>query len=108
MARRYLCGTPPADCTGSWTHVNFSLTGRKGGSTKTHTTSVDAFRCYRRWLLSQGYEEAGPREFRSPHDGTILVLEKASRFGGRLRPGKAGEKGQGNRYEPESGGGIIF
>lgn len=108
MARRYLCGTPPADCSGSWTHVNFGLTGTKGGSTKTHTDSRDAFGCYRRWLISQGYEERGPREFKSPQDGSILVLEKATRFGGRLRPGKAGDKVQGSRFEPESGSGIIF
>jgi hypothetical protein len=98
MARRYLCGTPPANCTGATFIANAGL----GKSQKGHTTSVEAFHCYRRWLLAQGYEQTGSREFRKEGVEGVLVLEKPSKFGGELRLGKMG------RFEPKDGGGIIF
>jgi len=43
-----------------------------------------------RYLINvEGYEQIGPREFQK--DGhPVRVLTKKMRFGGRLRPGKAG------------------
>jgi hypothetical protein len=76
---------------------------------KTHVKSSDAFACYRRWLLAQGYEEVGPHDFRPPQGGPILVLNKPSHFGGKLRQGK-GLQGSPDvkRFEPMNGSGIIF
>jgi len=39
---------------------------------------------------------------RPPDGGPILVLSKKSKFGGRMRKGKAG------RVMPERGGGVVY
>lgn len=63
----------------------------------------------RRHLVSEGWEPIGPREFRPPNGGYIRVLNKKSRFGGRLRTGKAGEGGTtSSRFMPDRGAGLIY
>lgn len=106
QTRKHLCGTPPQHCTGNQTQVSFGIRGST--SPKTHTSPPEAFNCHRRWLVrEEGYVQVGPREFQKD-GGAVLILTKKSRFGGELRPGKTGEKSQGKRFEPKSGGGIIL
>lgn len=80
---KILCGVPPGKCCGADTSVGKT-------STKAHGSSKEAFVCYARYLLSQGYEQVGSREFKKPGE-CILVLGKKSRFGHALRKGKTGE-----------------
>jgi len=84
-ALRYLCGVPEHQCQGAVTKVSPSWRG----SMKSHASSEEAFRCYRRYLLNQGYEQVGPREFKREGE-PITVLPKKSRFGSPLRKGKEG------------------
>lgn len=53
-------------------------------------------------LKAQGYIPVGAREFLTPGGGPVLVLSKKSKFGGRLRNGKLGE-----RLMPKRGG-IVY
>ncbi|KKL96411.1 hypothetical protein LCGC14_1844780 [marine sediment metagenome] len=101
---KVLCGTPKIECTGGNTQVSAMM----GGSRKAHSGNLEAFRCYAAYLLRAGYERVGSREFRNP-DGGITVLTKKSRFGSRLRKGKAGGDTGGSRYMPKdrTGGTII-
>ncbi len=94
---KFLCGTPHARCTGGQSSIANSLKGAK-----THSTSEEAFKCYARYLLAEGYTQLGPREF-SKNGGPIQLLTKKCRFGARCRGGK------GNRYMPEqfNGGTMI-
>ena len=96
QANRYLCGTPDNSCTGShavlWEHI---------GKTKTHSSHEEAFACYRRYLVEQGYTPIGSRAYSPPDGGPILVIDKKSRFGGWLRRGKSEGVGRGaSRYMP--------
>lgn len=95
---KYSCGVLSEFCTGGLTQVSSGL--KKSG--KTHSSPQEAFKCYARWLIRQGYKQVGPREFCNG-DGPILVLTKKSRFGSRLRGGK------GDRQIPSvtPGGHII-
>lgn len=97
-AMRFLCGTPKDHCTGGILHTdqNFS-------TDKCHSSRKEAMRCFGRYLESQGYTKLSNREYRDK-DGSIRILPKQSKFGGRLRQGK-GE--QGSRFEPERGSGLI-
>jgi hypothetical protein len=102
--RRYLCGAPPQHCSGNGTFPSAGL----GKSIKAHVSSVDAFKCYSRYLVNvEGYERIGGREFLKKGEG-VLVLTKQSRFGAELRPGKSNEKSnKAARFMPKSGGGVI-
>lgn len=82
---KHTCGVPKELCNGGTVLTNKSL----GGSIKAHGTSEEAFKCHKRYLLSQGYEQIGSRDFRPPDGGPILILSKKSKFGGKLRKGKA-------------------
>ena len=81
--RKFLCGVPTHKCKGS------DATLHKNGI-KTHGTSIEAFKCYKNFLLSSGYKQVGNREFQRPGE-PILVLSKKSKFGRPLRKGKTGE-----------------
>ena len=81
---RYRCGTPDVHCTGS------DFPQAPALNKKSHSSRSEAFNCHVRYLINvEGYEQIGPREFQK--DGhPVRVLTKKMRFGGRLRPGKAG------------------
>lgn len=103
MAERVLCGVPNTDCTGS------AYITQQQIPPKAHGSRGEAFRCMTRYLMSQGYERIGQREFRPPNGGCILVLTKKSRFGGRLRTGKRAEGGTStSRFMPDRGAGLIY
>jgi len=90
---RFTCGVPGVECGGSLMSV-----GKAG--CKTHAQPQEAFACYCRWLLKQGYERIGKREFVRADDA-ILVLRKSSHFGRPLRLGKTGEgAAKSNRMVP--------
>jgi hypothetical protein len=92
--RRYLCGVPDKQCEGS--NVTINKTG-----CKVHASSQEAFKCYCRFLVQEGYIKVGTREFQDPKDGYIRVLTKPSHFGAPLRLGKLGEggaSGKGKRF----------
>lgn len=96
---KYFCGVPTDKCIGSLSQLSNGIRRNP----KTHSSPEQAFKCYAKYLLTQGYIQVGPREFASPNDGPILVLTKKSRFGARLRGGK------GARYMPEKMlGGTIY
>ena len=93
--RKYLCGVNKADCTGDFTMLNSGM----GKSMKTHISSEDAFKCYSKFLIKQGYIRIGSREF-FKEGNPILVLTKKCRFGGILRRGKNLE-GTGKSFCPK-------
>lgn len=102
---KIMCGVPTAECRGA---VSASTNGMGAGK-KMHTDHEQAKRCYVAWLLRQGYEQIGSREFRPPKTpegesgGPILVLNKVSKFGSVMRTGK-----EGNRHMPRKRtGGTI-
>jgi hypothetical protein len=86
---RFLCGVPESSCQGSRTAI-LGVSGWKG-SNRTHTSSTDAFKCYQRWRISEGDTPVGNRELLTK-SGSVLVLTKKSRFGGKLRKGKEGKR----------------
>lgn len=100
MASRYLCGVPKDECEGASVMANNGV----GKALKAHGSPEQAFKCYKHYLLRKGYTMIGSREFSPPGDnGPVIVLNKKSHFGGRLRPGKSGEaskSGSGNRFIP--------
>lgn len=106
--RKYVCGVEAAECTGALASTSAGLRGK---IIKAHGSSNEAFKCKRRSLIASGYEEVGPREFRPPGGGPILVLTKKSRFGAALRSGKrgAGTAGEMSRVMPSvrTGGGVF-
>lgn len=74
-----------------------------------HGSPIEAFRCHRDYLISQGYQRVDSRAFQPPPgpDGEpqpIRVLTKRSRFGARMRPGK------GQRHMPSvrTGGVVVL
>lgn len=91
---KHLCGTPASECSGS---PGILSNGFKGRGMRLHNTASEAFSCCRRYLLSQGYVQRGPREFQPKDGGPIRVLTKQSRFGARMRPGKGGRNMPGGR-----------
>lgn len=98
-----LCGTPKSNCTGSKIFTNSGL----GGYTIAHSSSKEAFRCFKKYLISLGYEPIGIRELRAPDGSGIKVLSKQSHFGMPLRKGKSEVQ---NRYQPRgraAAGGFI-
>lgn len=95
--RRYMCGTPAKSCGGGQMETN-------GGFQRVHVSPQEAFKCYRRHLVLEGYELIGSRELRPPGGGPILVLSKPSHFGGELRGGKrAANMGNAKRLNPKNG-----
>lgn len=107
MSKRnlFLCAVPRESCAG------FVYITDQHLPPKAHNSSSEAFKCHARYLKSQGYEQIGPREFRPPDGGPVLVLPKQSKYGGRLRQGKRGDKGAtANRYMPygKRTQGIIY
>jgi hypothetical protein len=83
-AHKQACGVPSEHCTGGLCGVSNGL--KKAG--KLHSSPQEAFACYAKYLIKQGYTQVGPREFYKG-DGPIVVLTKKSRFGARCRGGKA-------------------
>lgn len=105
MSTHVLCGTPKQFCSGSNPHMSKSLEG-----VKVHADSEQAFKCYARYLVKErGYERIGSREFKPP-EGYVLVLNKKSNFGGKLRKGKSPKKGAaGNRFMAgKRTGGMVY
>jgi len=105
---KFICGVPSHECSGAPSMVNKSLPT----DTKTHGSSLEAFRCYKQWLLRQGYTPVGNREFAAPNGGPVVVLTKKCRFGGRVRLGKGAGTGTAKRWVPrvpghEAKGGLI-
>ncbi len=88
---QYLCQSPGSHCGGAKSQY---CSGMVKCDSKTHATPQECFRCYTRYLLSQGYTQLGKREF-VKGDGPILLLDKPSK-GTRLRGGK------GKRYNSTS------
>ena len=82
-SKKYLCGTPTAQCIG----INTSCSSGMRNVTKSHNSPQEAFRCYSKYLLRNGYQQIGSREF-TTNEGPIVVLTKKSRFGAKLKSGK--------------------
>lgn len=95
---KHVCGVPDKECSGSNGSTSNGLK-----NVKLHNSPQDAWKCYARWLLRQGYIQVGSREFAAPNNGPITFLTKKSRFGKRVRGGKA------ERFMPEytTGGHIV-
>lgn len=87
-----ICQTPDKHCSAGYVQVN----ARMGKSAKAHASNIEAFLCFKRYLVNvKGYTQIGGREFSPPgDDGPVLVLTKKIRYGARLRHGKQG------RYQP--------
>ena len=102
---RFLCGVDAGECGGALTNSSAGL----GKGVKTHASSRDAHRCKGRSLINRGYTRVGLREFQEPNEGPVLVLDKQSKFGKCLRPGKGGEVGGSSRVMPNRRhGGLIL
>lgn len=95
--QRILCGVPQGECTGGLLKTDQQL-----GTTKCHASREEAFRCMKRHLLNSGYKQVGSREFQIGNE-PILILPKKTKFGGRLRRGKLGD-----RFQPEENRGVII
>lgn len=110
--RRYLCGVPKDNCTGTGVAANQSLHKFQ----KVHSSPQEAFACHARHLISQGYVKIGSKEFSKPGE-PVRVLTRPGKFGGVMRAGKTGETGKAagsnTRVVPKSvgkgvKGGIIM
>lgn len=93
-----LCGVPELECTGGKL-----VTDQMLGTHKAHQSRAEAFRCHKRYLLKQGFTQLSPREFVNPENKRVRILNKQSKFGALLRPGK-----EGSRYMPKTGRGVII
>lgn len=82
----WACGVPVANCDGG-----SLLSARLRGQVKYHGSPRDARNCYIRHKLENGYTRFDAGTLEAP-DGRLLILTKESRFGARLRAGKAGRK----------------
>ena len=96
---KHVCGTPKEFCGGSNTNVNHGL----GGVIKTHNSPEDAFVCYKRYLIKQGYTATGSQTFAAPNGGPVLILTKKGRFGAKLRTGKEATRNMSMKHC-----GVIF
>lgn len=106
--QRVYCGVPIAVCSGSYVTLNAAwnpdgMANKKSG--KLHTDHQSAFRCYCRYLISQGYVRVGQKEFQKD-DGPVLILDRQSKFGAVFRLGKASEKTK-SRFTPKNGRGAT-
>ena len=95
----YLCGTPKDHCSGTQGNVNAAL----GGTRKVHSSSENAFKCHKDYLIRIGYTVVDSRGLRAPDGSGIRVLTKPIRFGAKLRNGKEGTR---NMSSTRSGKGI--
>lgn len=95
---KFLCGTPQSYCTGGQAQTSHGLKNMK-----THGSSLQAFNCYKSYLIQTGYKQVGPREL-CKDDGPIVVLTKKSRFGARLR----GAKGDRQMPSTDATGGVVM
>lgn len=107
-SRKVYCGVPIDDCNGQQVTLNAAWTpdgikNKKSG--KLHSSHEQAFQCHCAHLVKQGYKRVGGREFETP-TGSVLVLDKKSRFGSEFRKGKAGDKSS-SRFTPMRGRGAI-
>jgi len=91
MGRKVMCGTPQGKCSGSKMSVNAWLGGSAGQ--KVHADSPEAFKCYRAYLISEGYTALGSREMLPPDGGMpslclspCLLLEVTEFASGRALP----------------------
>ncbi len=103
----FLCGVPTLECLGS--SIGSAMNSRlKHRVSKVHNSTKEAFNCYKKHLIRQGYTQVGPREFKPNDGGPIRVLTKKSRFGSSLRWGGRGGDLK-PRWQPRkrSGGTII-
>lgn len=100
-AQTHLCGVPRDQCCGTISPMNHGLGGAAGF--RVHASPRAAFECMKRYLLRQGYQQIGSREFSPPDGGPVRVLTRPSHFGGRLRMGK-----EGSRMQPIEHAGIII
>lgn len=94
----FLCGTPKERCMGSNTNCNHGLQN----SIKMHGTPEEAFNCYKRYLVKEGYTVVGSRALQAPNDGPIQILTKKSRFGAKMRNGKEATRNISGR------GGVVI
>lgn len=106
MSHKYLCGTPSKNCVAGTVIANNGL----NKACKAHSSREDAFRCYVRYLRSIGYTqlENDGRAFRPSDGGPVLVLNKKSKFGAELRPGKSGGDVKAKRFRPLRGAGTLI
>ena len=74
---QYICSTPYDKCYGK--------NPKSKEKFRMHSTPEQVKACLRNYLLSQGYERLGPREFKNPETGSILLLSKKPT---RAKPGK--------------------
>jgi len=102
--RRYTCGVPKEQCSGS-----LDLTINIPSLSKVHSSPKEAFACHARWLTRQGYKQIGSREFDLGDGSPVRVLTKKSRFGGVLRGGKRGQIAKTKRLVPrhEALSGVV-
>lgn len=105
--RTYRCPSPQERCLGTRVECNGGIS-KSSKSIRIHSSREDAFRCYVRYLLSQGYKPYGinRRDFESP-SGSILVLDKMTHFGAELRQGKTAKGKKTKRVVPMKRGGLI-
>lgn len=106
---RIYCGVPIDNCTGQGVTLNAAWTpdGNKNKkSGKLHADRPQAFKCYCRYLESQGYKRVGAREFTLGDHSPVLMIDKKSKFGAEFRLGKASEKTK-TRFTPRNGRGAV-
>lgn len=106
MARKpyvYACGVEKDFCSGTLAKTNHGL-GVPSNTIRAHASPEEAFRCARKALIAQGWEQLSSREYRPAGGGAIRVLTKQSRFGGRLRNGKEGTRNMPAR----NGSGLLY
>ncbi len=96
--KKYLCGVPSTECCATHSKTSNGLK-----NAKLHSSPEDAFKCYKNYLIRDGYTQIGSREF-SKNSGPIMVLTKKSKFGSMVRGGKA------ERFMPsgEATGGTVI
>ena len=99
----FMCGVPRGLCQGTFRKVSKGLRSFDD-AVKTHGSRLQAFDCYKAYLLQQGYKRIGSREFQKAGE-PITVLTKKSHFGARLRSGKEGTR---DMPSGQRTGGCIF
>ena len=100
-----LCGVPKSECLGGTAQLSKSLER----DAKIHSSHEEAFKCYEKYLLRQGFIKIGNREYKDPMGGPIRILTKKCRFGGVLRSGKSESTARGQRGMPKKyTSGIII
>lgn len=101
----FLCGVPGHECRGSVSQTSQSLRGKD--VTRVHSSPQEAFKCMSNYLISLGYTKMGSNAFVPSDGGPVRVLTKPSRYGGRLRDGKASTRYMAPRKRGTRAGVII-